>query len=82
MGSRLFDIIEDVPAEVTEYVPDYKYLVYDFSSYTNEEIKGEIKLRIFIKLISDVLRDNFENGLKQVLPLLNELKMKKQVWII
>lgn len=77
IGTRLSDVIEDAPTEVRKYIPDYNYLVYDFSGYTDEEIKGGIKLRLFLKLISDIFRDDFDNGLKQVLPLFNELREKK-----
>jgi len=75
-GDRLSELIGDSPESILDYIPDYKYLVYDFSKYSDSEIKGEIKLRLFLKLISHIFDDDFENGLREVLPLLSELEKK------
>jgi len=75
-GDRLSELIGDSPESIIDYIPDYKYLVYDFSGYSEAEIKGEIKLRLFLKLISHIFDDNFEKGLGEVLPLLSELRKK------
>jgi len=72
-GDQLSELIEDIPDSISDYIPDYKYLVYDFSGYSDSEIKGKIKLRLFLKLISHIV-DDFEKGLKEVLPLMNKLK--------
>ena len=75
-GDQLSKLIEDTPDSISNYIPDYKYLIYDFSGYSDSEIKGEIKLRIFLKLISHIFDDDLEKGLKEVLPLMNKLKNK------
>ncbi len=36
----------ELPEDVKKYVPDYEYLLYDLSRYTDEEIKGEVQLNI------------------------------------
>jgi len=63
-GDQLSELIGDIPESIIDYIPDYKYLVYDFSDYSEAEIKGEIKLRLFLKLISHIFDDDFENGLR------------------
>ena len=75
-GDQLSELIGDIPESIIDYIPDYKYLVYDFSDYSEAEIKGEIKLRLFLKLISHIFDDDFENGLREVLPLLSELRKR------
>lgn len=44
----------ELPEDVKKYVPNYEYLLYDFSNYTDEEIKGEAQLRIILSLFRDV----------------------------
>ena len=75
-GDQLIELIDDISESISDYIPNYKYLVYDFSGYSDSEIKGEIKLRLFLKLLSHIFADNFEKGLKEVLPLMNKLKKK------
>ena len=75
-GDQLSELIGDSPESIIDYIPDYKYLVYDFSDYSDSEIKGKIKLRLFLKLISHIFYDDFENGLREVLPLLSELRKR------
>ena len=75
-GNRLSELIEDTSAAISDYIPDHKYLIYDFSSYSDAEIKGQIKLKIFLKLISHIFDDDFDKGLREVLPLLIELRKK------
>ncbi|RAK11697.1 putative transposase/invertase (TIGR01784 family) [Halanaerobium saccharolyticum] len=75
-GSRLSGLVEETSEAISDYIPDHKYLLYDFSKYSDAEIKGQIKLRLFLKLISHIFDDNFDNGLREVLPLLIELREK------
>ena len=50
---------KELPEDVKKYVPDYEYLLYDLSRYTNEEIKGEVQLRILLTIFRDVFtKDN------------------------
>lgn len=44
----------NLPKDVQKYIPDYEYLLYDISRYTDEQIKGEIKLRIMLTVFRDI----------------------------
>ena len=47
-GNTLGNIIkgyENLPDDVKKYIPNYEYLVYDISRYTDDEIKGSAYLR-------------------------------------
>ena len=43
-----------LPKDVQKYIPDYEYLLYDISRYRDEQIKGEIKLRIMLTVFRDI----------------------------
>ena len=75
-GNSLSELIEATSEAISDYIPGYNYLLYDFSNYSDAEIKGQIKLRLFLKLISHIFDDDFDKGLREVLPLLIELSEK------
>ncbi|NSJ91082.1 DUF4351 domain-containing protein [Coprococcus sp. MSK.21.13] len=37
-----------------KFIPDYEYLIYDISRYTDEEIKGQAQLRIILTIFRAV----------------------------
>jgi len=50
---------DNIPDDVKKYVPDYEYLLYDLSKYTDEQIKGEVQLRILLSIFRDIFtKDN------------------------
>lgn len=50
---------KELPEDVKKYVPDYEYLLYDLSGYTDDQIKGEVQLRILLTIFRDVFtKDN------------------------
>ena len=49
---------DKLPEDVKVYIPNYEYLLYDISRYTDEEIKGEAQL----KILFTTLRDMFAKG--------------------
>ncbi len=78
IGLRLSEILEDIPLELKDYIPDFKYLLCDFSPYSNQEITGRIELRIFLVLIRYVFTDIdlFKDKIKDIIELFEELKDK------
>ncbi len=71
----------DIPPGIRKFTPDYEYLVYDISQYTDEEIKGESRVRILLTLFRDVQKaENIEELLRvigTVLTYLQELDDKQ-----
>ncbi|WP_077369179.1 Rpn family recombination-promoting nuclease/putative transposase [Anaerosalibacter sp. Marseille-P3206] len=50
---------KDLPKEIQKFIPDYEYLIYDLSRYTDEEIKGQAQLRIILTIFRDIFtKDN------------------------
>ncbi|NME95316.1 DUF4351 domain-containing protein [Clostridium cochlearium] len=44
-----------------KFIPDYEYLIYDISRYTDEEIKGEVQLRILLTIFRDIFTKNHKD---------------------
>ena len=55
---------EELPKNIKKYVPNYEYLLYDISRYTDEEIKGEAQLRIILNVFRDIFTKN-SRGLQE-----------------
>ncbi|MEG6534230.1 Rpn family recombination-promoting nuclease/putative transposase [Caldifermentibacillus hisashii] len=55
---------EEMPQNVKEYLPNFHYLLYDLSEYSDEEIKGNAQLRIMLKLLRDVASKSTEEFLR------------------
>ena len=61
-------------AEIKEYIPDFKYILYDFSAESEEEIKGVTELRIFLQLAKTIFSDiEFGEKLREIIELFGEL---------
>lgn len=60
-------------ATVDKYIPDFRYLLYDFSKYSEVEILGDIQLRLILSIMHNIYRERFEEELEDILVLLNEL---------
>ena len=76
IGLSLSDILDEIPEELREYIPDFKYLLYDFSIYSKQEIIGNIELRIFLKLLRYIFTDIelFKDKIGDIIELFEELK--------
>ncbi|KJS49061.1 MAG: transposase [Peptococcaceae bacterium BRH_c23] len=64
---KLSGLIEDydqLPLAVTDCLPDFSYLLYNISRYSNADIKGSVKLQIFLKLLRDIFEQDYTVFLK------------------
>ena len=68
----MFD--EQLPEEFKRFVPDYDYLLCDLSEYSDEEIKGEVLLRIVWLIFKYIYSGEFLQRLPGILSLLRELE--------
>lgn len=51
----------NLPKEVRQYIPNYEFLFYDISQFTDDEIKGEVELRVLFSIFRDIFtKDNKE----------------------
>ena len=57
---------KELPEDVKKYVPDYEYLLYDISRYTDEEIKGEAINRIILTTFRDINKRSLEEFIESI----------------
>ena len=76
-GNTLGNIIkgyENLPDAVKEYIPNYEYLVYDISRYTDDEIKGSAYLRIMLTILRDIFTKDEEKIHKTIMESIEYIK--------
>ena len=57
IGTTLGEMIvgyKDLPEDIKKFTPNYEYLLYDLSQFTDDEIKGEAQLRILFTTLRDI----------------------------
>ena len=62
---------EDITADIKAFIPNYKYLLYDLSEYSDEDIKGIAQLRIILTIFRDIFIKN-KDGIKKTIILAGE----------
>ncbi len=84
IDENLGGIIEgyyDLSEGMQEYIPDFKYLIYDLSSFTQDEIKGQVINKIILTTFKNIQNEDLEVMIKSILDAaryLNELEDKKK----
>ncbi len=51
---------DELSKEIKKHIPNYEYLMYDITGYTDEQIKGAVELQIFIKIAKAVSTNDTE----------------------
>lgn len=77
---EMIDGYDELPEDIKEYIPNYKYLLYDISRFKDEEIKGKAQLKIMLTIYRDIFtkygKDLDESILRSV-EFLTELEDKQ-----
>ncbi len=70
---------EELPKDVQEFVPTYKYVFHDLSKLSDEDIKGEARTRIAQTLFRDYNKDDWDffESFFRVVAGLNELESRQ-----
>ena len=72
VGSRFYDLF-DHPNALDHVVPDFEYLLYDLSEYSDEEIKGAVVLRVAFLLLKNIFSSDLPEKFPGILGLLKDL---------
>ncbi|MEA3338393.1 MAG: Rpn family recombination-promoting nuclease/putative transposase [Chloroflexota bacterium] len=72
VGLDFADLFEG-PEELLTYWPKFSYDLCDLSTYSDDDIRGEITLRVGLLLLKHIFRDDLEERLPDILMLLREL---------
>ena len=57
----------DLPTNIKIYIPNFTYLLYDLSKYSDEEIKGAVLTRITLTLLRDIFTTDPEKLIDSIL---------------
>lgn len=71
---------DSLPKEVKELIPNFKYLLYDLSQFSEEDIKGNVQLTIMLSIFRDVFRKDGQDFLDTIIKatrVMNELEEKE-----
>lgn len=49
-----------LPANVQKYIPNYEYMLYDLSTFHNEDIKGDIRVKVSLSTLKHIQINNIE----------------------
>jgi predicted transposase/invertase (TIGR01784 family) len=72
--STRFSAVIDGPYETfKEYVPDFNYILFDLTQYSDEQIKGEIQLQVLLRLLKYVFSPDLHDKLSETLSLFAEI---------
>ncbi len=64
IGDTLADLItdyDDLPENVKEMTPNFRYQIYDLSQFTDEDIRGNAQLTIALSIFRDVFKKIVRN---------------------
>ena len=74
--ARQFSLFFRCPEELKSFLPDFRYALYDMSSYSHDEIKGMVLLKVTLLLFRYIFHKELRDRLPEILCLLSELKGK------
>ena len=78
VGLKLSDMMVDIPKEIENYFPDYKYILQDLSDYSHEEIQGISILKVFLDILTSVNREDFKERFIEALEVLEKLRKQNK----
>ena len=67
----------EMSEELLRFVPDYDYLLFDLSDMNEEQIKGDIRLRVGFLLFKYIQDERLRHELPRILHLIAELTQKE-----
>lgn len=67
----------DSPDEMASFIPDFQYILWDASGYSDEEVKGKAILRTALLLLKYIFREDLGDRLPEIFMLLRELSEKR-----
>lgn len=74
IDKRFISMVNTQP-NTEKFIPDFEYLFFDFSKYTDQQIIGSIQLQITLKILySAFVKDNFGQQFEEILELIKKLR--------
>ncbi len=76
-GSPCFQDMVSLSGVMRPYVPGFEYLIWDLSQYTDDEIKGDVLLRVSLLLMKHIFSKEIGKTLPWMLRLLEAVQDKQ-----
>jgi hypothetical protein len=76
VGHEFRDLLDSHQEALFPYVPNFQFIVYDLSQYSDEQIKGGVVGRVMLLAMKYALRDELPEKLPGILSLLGDLAEK------
>jgi len=73
IAPELSSVFKGPVGVLSDYVPDFKYLLYDLSRYTDDQIKGTVMARVTMLLLKHIFDRNVADRLPDIFLLLKKL---------
>ena len=73
ISTQFSSIIEGPCEAFKEYVPDFKYILFDLTQYTDEQIKGSVQTQLALLLLKYILDPDLFKKLPNILSLFSEI---------
>jgi predicted transposase YdaD len=77
IGLEFFDLFNDLPEELKSFAPGFQYLLCDLSRYSDEEIKGAVRLKAAFILLRHIFLEDLRERLPEIIKLLESLVDKR-----
>jgi len=65
------------PENMVSFMPDFQYLLWDASGYSDEEIRGSVVLRVTLLIMKYIFREDLSGHLPGILRLMKDLSKKQ-----
>ncbi len=76
--SPYFRDLFEVPEVLLDFLPDYRYYLSDLSRFSDEELKGEVFLRVRLLVLKHIFSDDLPQRLPGIFALLRELSRRER----
>jgi len=74
ISKRFIPMVNTQP-NTKKFTPDFEYLFFDFSKYTDQQILGSIQLQITLKILySAFIKEDFGQQFEEILELIKKLR--------
>ena len=78
-GTSLQAIVS-YPESFLRFLPDFQYVLWDASAYSDDEIHGTVMLQVALLLFRHIFRDDLRDRLPGILALLRDLVTRRTGW--
>ena len=73
VDKRFASLFEGPVGELSGYIPDFEFILYDLSKYTDDQIRGTIMARVTMLLLKHVFEPDMADKLPDIFMLLKDL---------